>query len=109
MTRWRMPLRYLGGISGSGTLCCDGRDLARASYAFDGYLESSRTILASGEVRAPAGALNRIVGRRDVKLRTDDGRVMTIKLSEQSLAEACDAAHVDVTAGMPETLKGWRH
>jgi len=34
-------MRYLGGLSGSGVLKCNGEEIARASYDFDGFFKKS--------------------------------------------------------------------
>jgi hypothetical protein len=46
-------------------------------------------------------------GRNDLTLRTDDGRVLSIRFSGKRLAPSCGVAHADVRDGLPEE-KQWR-
>jgi hypothetical protein len=101
-------LRYLGGISGNGTLKCDGEEVARASYDFDGYFNKPSGVTSCGEIRLAAAALSSVFGRKDVQLLTDDGRLLDLRFSEKQLPAASEVAHVDVTGDLP-TPRNWRH
>jgi hypothetical protein len=99
-------MRYLGALCGSGVIESAGEAIGRADYEFDGYLMRPREIVASGEVRMKADELTNAFGRRNLVLRTDDGRLLPIVFSRQRMATSSDAAHVDVRGGLPD-LKDW--
>ncbi len=101
-------MHYLGGISGTGLLMCDGKEIARASYDFDGFLRPSKEVVSCGEIRLCARALKDVFGRANLQIRTDDGRLLHLKFSEKTLASAADAAHVDVTGELPTASQNWR-
>jgi len=48
-----------------------------------------------------------VFGRRDLELVTEDGRALSFRFSEKKLLAGDDAAHVDVTGGMPDA-SNWR-
>jgi hypothetical protein len=102
-------MRYLGGLSGDGMLSCNGHDVARASYAFDGYYKKPMGVTCSGEIRATATALKTVIGRKDVQLLTDDGRLLNLKFSDRKLSRAGNSAHVDVTGQLPDPALRWPH
>ena len=91
---------YLGGLTGSGMLISQGEDLGRTTYDFDVF-KTKLGISSSGEIRLPAVILKEIFGRKDIQLRTDDGRLLDLKFSEKQLPAAGEAAHVDVTGDLP--------
>lgn len=101
-------MRYLGGISGSGLLKCNGEDVARASYDFDGYLREPGGITSCGEIRLAAAALKSVFGRKNVQLLADDGRLFQLSFSEKGLRAASEVAHVDVTGELPTNPVSWR-
>jgi hypothetical protein len=90
-------MRYLGSVSGNGVITCDGEELSRARYDFDGFYEKPAGITSNGEIRMPPEALNSAFAGKSVQLRTDDGQLLTLKFSDKKLAAASHAAHVDVT------------
>jgi hypothetical protein len=100
-------MHYLGGISGSGVLKCDGEDITRATYDFDGFFHKATGVTGSGEIRLSPPALRSVFGRQRVQLFTDDGRLLNLKFSEKTLPSASDAAHVDVTGDLPNP-RNWR-
>jgi hypothetical protein len=100
-------MRYLGGLRGAGTLRCAGQLLAPADYDLDGYLVPPAGVAASGEVRTAPEVLRKVFGRRDLELVTEDGRALSFRFSEKKLLAGDNAAHVDVTGGLP-TAKEWR-
>jgi hypothetical protein len=102
-------MRYLGRISGSGMLKCDGEDLARASYDFDGYFRKPMGVMSSGEIRLAAAVLKDVFWRNGVQLLTDDGHLLDLRFTEKALPSDSDVAHVDVTGGLPTTPQYWRH
>jgi hypothetical protein len=105
-------MRYIGGISGTGTLKCDGEEIARVSYEFDGFYSEATGITRSGELRVSADALKSVFGRKDVQLLTDDGRIFDLSFSDKQLRPATDIAHVDATddeAVPAAPSKKWRN
>ena len=100
-------MRHIGVLRGAGTLESRGEVMGRADYEFDGYLMRQGEVVASGEIRMAADALSNAFGRRDLCLRTDDGRVLGIRLSGARLGMPDDAAHADVHDGLPPE-KEWR-
>jgi hypothetical protein len=94
-------MQYLGGISGNGVLVLDGKDVATAYYDFDGFLRPSKELVSCGEIRLAARALKEVFGRANLQIRTDDGRLLTLKFSEKTLNSAADAASVDVSGDLP--------
>jgi hypothetical protein len=102
-------MRYLGGISGGGVLKCNGEEIARASYDFDGFFKERFGVTCCGEIQASASALRDVFGRKGVQLLTDDGRLLDLRFSEKELFAASDVAHVDVTGELPTTPQTWRH
>lgn len=100
-------MRYLGGLRGAGTLRCKGQDVAPADYALDGYLIPPAGVAGSGEIRMTPEVLKKVFGRRDLELVTENGRALTFRFSDKKLHAGDDAAHIDVTGGLPEA-KNWR-
>lgn len=100
-------MHYLGGISGSGSLKCDGIEVARATYDFDGFFHKATGVTGSGEIQLPAAVLKSVFGRKDLQLFTDDGHLLDLKFSEKTLPSASDVAHVDVTGDLPNP-RSWR-
>lgn len=105
-------MRYIGGISGTGTLKCNGEEVARVSYEFDGFYTEATGVTRSGELRIAADALKSVFGRKDVQLLTDDGRIFDLSFSDKTLRPATDIAHVDATddeAVPAASRRKWRH
>jgi hypothetical protein len=100
-------MQYLGALRGSGTLSCGDKPMGPATFEFDGYLTRPGEVVASGELRMTPDALNQVFGRRDIHLRTDDGRVLSIRFSGKRLSRESDAAHVDVGGDLP-SAKQWK-
>jgi len=101
-------MRYLGGLRGTGTLRCGGKELAPADYELDGYqIPPAAGVASSGEIRTAPEVLRRVFGRRDLELVTENGTSLTFRFSDKKLSAGDDAAHVDVTGGLP-TAKEWR-
>ncbi len=101
-------MHYLGGLRGAGVLTCGDQTLARANYDFDGFLTKRGEVTGCGEIRMSPEALREIFGRTDLQLRTDDGRLLSIRFSERRLVSASVAAHVEVAGELPP-LSEWRH
>jgi hypothetical protein len=92
---------YLGGISGTGTLKCDGEVITRASYDFDGFFTKRLGVTSSGEIHLSAAILQEVFGRKQVQILTDDGRLLDLRFSEKTLSPTSEGAHVDVTGELP--------
>ena len=111
MNRGRAAMRYLGALRGAGTLCAgdqaDPQILGPAEYDLDGYLVPPGGVAASGELRVASTVLRKVFGRRDLRLVTADGRSLGFRFTEKKLGADDDAAHIDLTAGLP-TAKEWR-
>jgi hypothetical protein len=101
-------VRYLGVLRGAGDLLGEAGPIGRIDYDLDGYLMKPGEVVASGEVRMDAGQLNDVFGRRDLRLRTDDGRLLQIHFSGKRISSTTTAAHVDIRSGLPDA-KDWRH
>ena len=93
---------YVGALRGDGTLVGtgDGCALGRAEYDIGGFVDHSKTIVASGELRMQPQSLQQAFGRRDLVLQTDTGMNLAVRFSGKRLSDG-SAAHVDVTAGLP--------
>jgi hypothetical protein len=101
-------MRFLGRLRGSGTLVCGDETIGPADYDLDGYTTRPGQVVASGELRMPAADLQRSHGRRDLRLLTFDGKVLHLRFSGKQSAPYGDAAHIDVTEGLPPASE-WRH
>jgi hypothetical protein len=104
-----MSMHYLGAIRGSGRLAgSDGEGFGPADYDVDGYLMNTGKVVASGELRMTPEALTLAFGRNDLRLFTEDRGVLTVRFSGKRQNPGEDAAHIDVTDGLPPAKK-WRH
>jgi hypothetical protein len=101
-------MQYLGGMRGAGVLTCGEETLARADYEFDGFLTHRGEVTGCGEIRMSPEALRAAFGRKDLLLRTDDGRRLGLRFSEKQLASASNVAHVEVDGGLPQPAE-WCH
>jgi len=100
-------MRYLGALRGAGTLRCGDETLAPAEYDVDGYLVPPAGVSGSGEIRVEPRVLRRVFGRKDLQLVTEGGRRLGLRFTEKKLGADGDAAHIDVTDGLP-SAKDWR-
>jgi hypothetical protein len=94
-------VRYLRGISGSGMLTSQGKQIARATYDFDCYFNEQRGASCSGQIQSEMPILKDVFGQRDIQLLTDDGRRLDITFSARELSATSRVAHVDVTGDLP--------
>lgn len=94
---------YVGALRGEGMLVGteDGSELGRVEYDIGGFLDHTKAVVASGELRMPPQSLQQAFGRRDLVLRTDTGMSLAVRFSGKRLGEGTSAAHVDVTEGLP--------
>jgi hypothetical protein len=100
-------MQYLGVIRGSGVLACGEGQLGRVDYDIDGFLARPGEVVGSGEIRMEAEALSRAFGRQDLRLTTDDGRVLSVRFSGKQLKPASEAAHADISGELPPASE-WR-
>jgi hypothetical protein len=101
-------MHHLGGISGVGSLKSDGQTVGRVDYDIDGFLTKPDRISGCGEIRMSPDALRQVFGRSNLKLLTEDGRLLSLRFSEKRLPLASDAAHVDVSGDLPRQSE-WRN
>lgn len=102
-------MQFLGAMRGHGTLTSsnDGQDFGSAEYDIDGFRTQNGELVASGELRLPSERLAQAFGRNDLRLQTEDGAQLTVRFSGKQVRVGADAAHIDVTAGLPPP-KEWR-
>jgi hypothetical protein len=100
-------MKYLGTISGQGTLQRDGVEIAGASYELEGYVQRVGSITGSGEIGLTRAALQSVVDQKDLQLLTANGRLLDIKFSDRKIRSG-DHIHVDVSGELPNEA-GWRH
>jgi hypothetical protein len=101
-------MRYLGRMDGDGELLRNGDAVARASYDFEGFLGPRGVVMSSGEIVTSPAALELIAATAGVQLRTDDGRLLNLKLSDQGLGSAAGVAQVEVSGDLPRSPAEWR-
>ncbi len=102
-------MRYLGRLHGLGVVTHENRDIGRAAYDIDGFAVHPHGVTGSGEIRLGPKDLARVFGRRDIRLRTDDGRLLDLRFSDKVMPDGRDAAHVDVAGDLPTTAGTWRN
>ncbi|MBI1291462.1 hypothetical protein GC173_09500 [bacterium] len=100
-------MRYLGEISGNGTLKCAGVDIAIAAYDFESYSRKTGGLTGSGEITLAPEALKSCFGKTGVQLLTDDGRLFNLTFPEKHLREP-NVAQVVVTGDL-QTEPNRRH
>lgn len=108
MGRRKPVVRYLGGLSGQGTLRCGDGEVGRADFDFDGYDREPQGVSLCGEIRLDPAVLRAMFGRPDLELVTEDGQLFHLRFSEKSLPAGADAVHVDVVGPLPELPARWR-
>ena len=100
-------MQYLGVLRGSGALTCGEEQMGRADFEIDGFLTRPGEVVGSGEIRMSPEGLNNAFGRQDLRLTTDDGRVLEVRFSGKRLDPASDAAHADIGGQLPAASQ-WR-
>lgn len=102
-------MRYLGTLRGTGVLKSgDDATGVPATYDFDGFLRKNDEVASCGEIRMSPAALRDVFSRGDLRLLTEDGRVLFLSFSDKNLSLAADAAAVDVSGELPRPAD-WRH
>jgi hypothetical protein len=94
-------MKYLGALRGSGTLATPEETLGTATYEMDGYLLKPGEVVASGELRMAPQDLANAFGQRNLRLRTDDGRELTVRFTARKLTPTRTSAHADFTGDLP--------
>lgn len=94
-------MKYLGVLRGSGVLSIAEEAIGPAEFDIDGYLLKPGEVVASGEIRMTPQDLARAFGQRGVQLKTDDGRVFSIRFSGKKLPVESTAAHADFSGDLP--------
>lgn len=94
-------MKYLGALRGSGTLVSPEETLGAATYEIDGYQLKPGEIAASGELRMAPKDLARAFGLRHLRLRTEDGRELTVRFTARKLATTSGEAHADFGGELP--------
>lgn len=100
-------MRYLGVMRGSGSMSCGGEPMGRADYDIDGFLTQPGEIVGSGEICMAPDDLGRAFGRTNLRLTTDEGRVLEVRFSGKRLDSTSTAAHADITGDLPPVSQ-WR-
>jgi hypothetical protein len=100
-------MRFLGKLTGSGTVASADGTIGPADYELDGYVMKPGAIVASGEVRMPSAALARAHVGQGVRLVTADGRALPLRFTGRPPDRGGDAARVDISEGLPDE-KEWR-
>jgi hypothetical protein len=97
----RGSIRYLGVMRGEGSLACGDELIGRAEYEIEGFQTQVGEVVGSGEIRMEAGGLEKALGRRDLRLTTDEGRVLEVRFSRGLRDAGITAAHADVGGDLP--------
>ena len=100
-------MQYLGVMRGSGVLTSGDEQMGRVDYDIDGFLTRPGEVVGSGEIRMTPEALNNAFGRQDLRLTTDDGRILEVRFSGKRSDPASEAAHADFTGQLPGATE-WR-
>lgn len=101
-------MKYLGALRGSGTVSSADETLGDATFEIDGYILRPGEVVASGELRMAPKDLARAFGLRHLRLRTSDGRELTLRFSARKLAAASASAHADFAGDLPPAA-AWAH
>jgi len=98
-------MKYLGVLRGSGVLASANEGLlGAATYEIDGYLIKPGEVAASGELRMTPRDLARAFGQPNLRLRTKDGRSLSVRFSGRKLPSGCSAAHADFGGDLPDAM-----
>jgi hypothetical protein len=98
-------MQYLGPLRGAGTLSCGEEAFGGATFELDGYMMKPGQVVASGELRMAADALNNAFGRRELRLTTEEGYILHLRFSGRRANTSSQIAHIDVTEGLPPVKK----
>jgi hypothetical protein len=101
----RGSIRYLGVMRGQGSLACGDESVGRAEYEIEGFQTHLGEVVGSGEIRMEARQLDKAVGRRDLRLTTDEGRVLEVRFSSRRRDAGTTAAHADIGGDLPPAVQ----
>jgi hypothetical protein len=96
-------MTYVGALRGEGMLLKAeaASNLGRAEYDIDGFLDHTKAVVASGEIRMEPLDLGNAFGVGDVVLESESGLRLVLRFSSKQLPPGTTAAHVDVIGGLP--------
>jgi hypothetical protein len=103
----KTTMRYLGVLRGSGSLACEGQLLGPVEFEIEGFLTRPGEIVGSGEIRMAPADLDNAFGRRNLRLTTDQGRVLDVRFSGKRNDATKAAAHADIGGDLPPADE-WR-
>ena len=99
--QWRGKMRHLGALRGSGTLRCGDVLIGAADYEIDCFCGKPGEVVGSGEIRMAPAELANALGRQNLELTTDDGKVLALRFSGGRQNGGSGAAHADIVGGLP--------
>jgi hypothetical protein len=94
-------MKYLGVLRGNGVLLAGDETMGPVAYEIEGYTLRPGEITGSGDLRMEPDDLARAFGQRGLRLRTDDGRELSVRFTARKLASQSSTAHADVTGDLP--------
>lgn len=97
---WHGRMRHLGALRGNGTLRCGGVVLGAARYEIDCFSTKPGNVVGSGEIVMAATELANALGRHNLELTTDDGKVLGLRFSGSRQDGSSGAAHADILSGL---------
>jgi hypothetical protein len=100
-------VKFLGKLRGSGTLASADGSIGPADYELDGYMMRPGAVVASGELRMAAGALQGVFDRRGLRLVTAEGRILPLRFTGRPSDRLGRIAHIDISEGLPSETE-WR-
>lgn len=100
-------MRHLGALRGSGTLRRGDVVLGAARYDIDCFATKPGEVVGSGEIGMAPAELANALGRHDLELATDDGRILALRFSTGRQDAASGVAHADIMGGLPAEEE-WR-
>lgn len=104
---WHGRMRHLGALRGSGTLRRGDVVLGAARYEIDCFTIKPGEVVGSGEISMAPAELANALGRSDLELATDDGRILALRFSNGRQDTASGVAHADILGGLPAEEE-WR-
>lgn len=99
-------MKFLGKLSGTGTLATADETIGPANYELDGYVMRPGAVVASGELHMEAAILRDAFARRGLRLVTADGRTLPLRFTGKPSDRHGRIAHIDISEGLPDE-KEW--
>jgi hypothetical protein len=94
-------MRHLGALRGSGTLRRGDAMLGAVAYELDCFTTKPGEVVGSGEITMAPAELANALGRQDLELVTEDGRILALRFSNGRQDAASGVAHADILGGLP--------